>query len=187
MLTVKLTVPKLGLKKNSCESNIFRGIPFHAVLMDPFRFMSKRPRQDAAHAPTAARWHIGRRVSIMSFNVWRGEDGGPALWPQRKHTIVQMLRHFRPDILCIQEGHPTIQAAIREALPNHHSVTPDIDADPCWANESNIFWHSGLFHRVAGGAIDVNISASRKLCWTKLALNDGQNAPGSVGKIAKTD
>lgn len=150
--------------------------------------MSKRARNESAvTSADLPKWHIGRRISIMTFNVWKGEDGEPALWPQRKHAIVQLLRHFRPDVLCIQEGHPILQSIIREALPDHQSISPEVDPSPCWANESNIFWHSGLFHQIEFGTEDVSISPTRRLHWVILSLNESQcsDSQGYMGKILK--
>lgn len=120
---------------------------------------------------TATQHVPGRRISMMTFNMWKGEDKEPAMWPGRKHVIVQMLRHFRPDVLCVQEGHPILQATVLEALPEHHYITPDIDGHPSWAGESNIFWHAGLFHRADSGAVDAEISETRRVHWVKLRLN----------------
>jgi endonuclease/exonuclease/phosphatase family metal-dependent hydrolase len=59
----------------------------------------------AAVAPMvmmAAGGSFGRRVSIMTLNVWK-KDGVPAKWPARRQAFVTCLATFQPDILCIQE------------------------------------------------------------------------------------
>jgi len=111
----------------------------------------------------------------MTFNVWRGEDGSPAQWPQRKQVLMELLRHFEPDVLCIQEGHPTLQAAIKEALPHHDSITPPEPgsyAHRSWQTEGNIFWNTRSFELVHYGAEDVGIGGARTLNWVRLALKD---------------
>ena len=32
---------------------------------------------------------------------------------------MELLKRFEPDILCVQEAHPTLQLAVQEALPEH--------------------------------------------------------------------
>lgn len=123
----------------------------------------KRRREEVSDAG-----HLNGRISLMTFNVWRGEDGQPAHWPQRKHVFTELLKHFEPDVLCIQEGHPTLQAAIREALPDHECVNADDAGDGCWASEGNIFWNATFLECLGSGAHDVGISATRRLQLVKL-------------------
>ena len=53
------------------------------------------------------------RPNIQSLK----SEGTPEHWPERKHAIVELLKRFEPDILCVQEAHPALQAAVQVAVP----------------------------------------------------------------------
>jgi hypothetical protein len=87
----------------------------------------------------ASKSHNRSRIAIMTFNMWTKyvccfrisqliacvnfSEGEPEHWPERKHTVLELLKHFEPDVLCVQEAHPKLQLAVQEALPNHDCIT----------------------------------------------------------------
>lgn len=71
--------------------------------------------------------------SLVTWNVWRDNimDGGefhePQTWSHRKESLLGLLEHCRPDVLCLQEASPTILAAILNTMGpvGYESVSHD--------------------------------------------------------------
>lgn len=107
---------------------------------------------------------------VMTHNIWADNR-----WPERQPALEALLHQRRPDIYAVQELRPATREVIDTALPKHHRVDDD---EPGWNNESNIWWLSSRWEKVAHGAVDVGIAtdeihADRRLFWVRLAEADG--------------
>lgn len=108
------------------------------------------------------------RISVMTFNMCK-TDGYPINWPQRRLPIIECLKTFSPDILCVQELHPLLHDTIVEALPTYEYVHDDF---PGWQYEGNIYWKSDIFKMIEYGMIDIGMMEPlRRLFWVKLQIN----------------
>ena len=106
---------------------------------------------------------IPPRLSIVTYNIWMTER-----WPARAPALERFLRLFTPDLLCLQELHPTTQAFLDKLLPGFARVH---DPLPGWTSEGNIYWKKSLFHEVNHGAEEVgHIEPERRLFWARLTL-----------------
>ena len=111
------------------------------------------------------------RVSIMTFNMCK-TLGMPINWPKRRLPIIECMRTFTPDILCVQELHPLMHEALVEGLPTHQFVDDEFAG---WFNEGNIYWNSNLFEMKEYGAIDIGIiEPLRRLFWVHLIIKSNQ-------------
>ena len=107
-------------------------------------------------------------ISVMTFNMWK-IDGYPTKWPHRRESILECLKIFQPDILCVQELHPLLHETVGEALPNHGFIQDDFEG---WQLEGNIYWNCDKFSMVQYGVADIGIvQPLRRLFWVLLTAN----------------
>ena len=105
------------------------------------------------------------RVSVMTFNMCK-TDGYPINWPQRRLPIIECMKTFTPDILCVQELHPLLHDTLVEALPTHNFVQDEFEG---WQLEGNIYWNSTMFKMLEYGIYDIGIlEPLRRLFWVRL-------------------
>ena len=105
------------------------------------------------------------RVSVMTFNMWR-IDGYPAKWPHRRLSILECLKIFAPDVLCVQELHPLLHDTVVEALPKHKFVQDDFES---WQFMENIYWNSNVLEMLEYGIVDIGmVHAPKRLFWVLL-------------------
>jgi endonuclease/exonuclease/phosphatase family metal-dependent hydrolase len=114
-----------------------------------------------------------QRISIMTFNLWQTLNS-PANWPQRRQPMIECLKTFTPDVLCVQELHPLFDQVIREALPTHSSVRDDFMG---WTHEGNIYWNANLFESIDYGTVDIGMKEPlRRLFWVLLKVKSSEQA-----------
>lgn len=104
------------------------------------------------------------RLSVMTLNVW-----GTNKWERRKPVLKELMKRFRPDILCLQEAREEVQDTILETVPEYKKVE---DRNfPGWTSENNIIWNSKLFGLNDYGNVDIGgVKPNRQLCWARLEL-----------------
>jgi hypothetical protein len=109
----------------------------------------------------------------MTFNLWLSPTY-PGNWPNRRTPMIECLKTFSPDILCVQELHPIFHEMILEALPKHDFVRDEFIG---WNHESNIYWDSNLFEKIDHGSIDIGlIETSQRLFWVLLKLKQSDHS-----------
>ncbi len=112
------------------------------------------------------------RISVMTFNMCKTE-GYPINWPQRRLPIIECMKTFTPDILCVQELHPLLHDTLVEALPTHAFVQDDFEG---WQYEGNIYWNSSMFNMLEYGMVDIGIMEPlRRLFWVRLTIKTSKN------------
>lgn len=105
------------------------------------------------------------RLSLCTCNLWNTER-----WPDREPALRLFLQRFRPDILCVQELRPETRDCIDQVCNGHARIE---DPLPGWSGESNIWWRTDLFTRVAHDAEDIGIDEpDRRLFWVRLRRPD---------------
>jgi endonuclease/exonuclease/phosphatase family metal-dependent hydrolase len=103
------------------------------------------------------------RLSFITLNLWNTER-----WDARRPAVGELLRLYRPDVLCVQELQPETRAFLDECLPGHKRVD---DPFAGWATEGNIYWNSQHLDEVEHGAEDVGIvEPERRLFWARLRV-----------------
>ncbi len=105
------------------------------------------------------------RISICTYNLWNTRR-----WPDREPALRRFLECFQPDILCVQELRAETRDCIDQVLSTHQRVQDEL---PGWTNESNIWWRSDLFRRLAHGAENIgHDEPDRRLFWVRLDRPD---------------
>ena len=106
---------------------------------------------------------IPTRLSIVTYNIWMTER-----WPARAPALERFLRLFTPDLLCLQELHPTTQEFLDGILDDYSRVH---DPLPGWTSEGNIYWKNGLFDLAEYGAEKIgHVEPERRMFWARLRL-----------------
>ena len=72
----------------------------------------------------------GGELSVMSFNIRYGTaDDGANAWQNRKNVVVDMIKHYHPDILGLQEALAMQVDYLRAELPEYDAFGADRDAN----------------------------------------------------------
>jgi len=108
-------------------------------------------------------------ISVMTLNVWVS-NGTPVYWPEREEPIKLLMDTFQPDILTIQESHPTILNALIDNTSFHFIQNADNGID--WDYPINILWNSSKFDLLEKRIIHLSPSTedSDNLPYKSLAL-----------------
>lgn len=107
------------------------------------------------------------RISFVSYNLWNTQR-----WPERRPALEKFLTLYKPDILCLQELRPETMLVIDETLETHERV---IDDSSRWSYQSNIYWHSDYFDKVAHGLESLQVLDNRPaFFWVRLKLKGSE-------------
>ncbi len=130
-------------------------------------FNRRRRRQnsktDASFRPVTC---AGLNLNVMSFNIRRGTArDGRNHWVFRRNRVREILHHYRPDVLGLQEAMDFQIAAIRTMLPGYETV-----------GEGNMGGSEGLHNAIFYDAERFTLSEEGTF-W----LSDTPDIPGSKG------
>lgn len=123
-----------------------------------------------AHASATRRAVDDWSIHVGTWNTWKS-NGYPALWPQRRPSLVNTLTALSPapDVLLIQENHPLILDAIFEALPHHTATGMGSDDHQGWTQEGGILYDTRVFTLASYGEEDIaQQEPLRRLFWARL-------------------
>ncbi|MHB8770392.1 MAG: endonuclease/exonuclease/phosphatase family protein [Syntrophales bacterium] len=108
----------------------------------------------------------GLNVNVMSFNIRRGTArDGRNHWMYRRNRVQEILNHYRPDVLGVQEAMDFQVAAIRHMLPGY-AVVGEGNMGGSEGMHNAIFYDTGRFSLAEEGTF-----------W----LSDAPDTPGSRG------
>jgi endonuclease/exonuclease/phosphatase family metal-dependent hydrolase len=145
----------------------------------------RNSKTDTSFQPVAC---TGLNLNVMSFNIRRGTArDGRNHWVFRRNRVQQVLRHYRPDVLGLQEAMDFQISAIRTMLPGYEMVgTGDMggseglhnaifyDATRFLLSEEGTFWLSDT-PDIPGSKGWGNIL--RRTCsWSRLIEKESQQA-----------
>lgn len=90
---------------------------------------------------------------------------GELNWHERAEAVGELLRRYRPDIVCVQELSASVQVYLDTTLTEYQRVTDDKHQSA----EVNIYWNATQFDVIACGFEDIGaLEANRHLCWARL-------------------
>jgi endonuclease/exonuclease/phosphatase family metal-dependent hydrolase len=131
------------------------------------RFNHRRRRSNSKTEPVSQPAPIkGLDLNVMSFNIRRGTaNDGRNHWVFRRNRVREILSHYRPDVLGLQEAMDFQISAIRTMLPGYEMV-----------GTGNLGGSEGLHNAIFYDAARFTLSEEGTF-W----LSDTPNIPGSKG------
>ena len=119
--------------------------------------------QDSFSGPTP---DTGLNLSVMSFNIRRGTArDGRNHWINRRNLVHEILNHYRPDVLGLQEALDFQISEVRTMLPGYECVGAG-NLGGSKGLHNAIFYDAGLF-----------VLSEEGTFW----LSDTPDIPGSKG------